>query len=241
MIAIILAAGMGKRLRPLTENKPKCLIDLNNKDSILSFMLKKILTFKEIEKIRIVGGYKFDVLKSYIEKNFPNERIEVIKNKSYERENYYSLFTGIRDLQQNDIVIINSDVIAKKDIIDKLINSDDTSLIIDNREDLDEEDMKVVVKDGVIVKIGKQLDPHKSYGEYIGIAKIKKEHIPLLKESLTFMINNSIEDWYERAFQIMIEKGCKFIPVNTDGLPWTEIDTFDDLEHAKRLIDSVLD
>jgi len=236
MIAIILAAGMGKRLRPLADDKPKCLIDLNNKDSILSLMLKKLLAFKEIEKIRIVGGYKFDVLKSYIEKNFPNERIEVIKNESYDRENYYSLFTGIKDLQQNDVIIINSDVVAKKEIIDRLINSEDTSLTIDNREDLDEEDMKVMLKDGIIVKIGKQLDPNESHGEYIGVAKIKKEHVSLLKESLVFMINNSIEDWYERAFQIMMEKGCKFIPVNTDGLPWTEIDTFDDLEHARRLI-----
>ena len=117
----------------------------------------------------------------------------------------------------------------------KLINEKRTSMVIDKRGDLDDEDMKVKIVEGCIKKIGKNLPIQDSDGEYTGLLKINKKDVVQFLDSLNSMMTNNVEDWYERGLQFMIDKGIKIIPIYTQNNMWKEIDNKEDLKHAREI------
>lgn len=234
MKTIILAAGKSERLRPLTNKIPKCLVEID-KTTILERIVKNCLK-SNLDDLIIVSGHGHDYVEKEIEKikSKYNFKVNIIYNDHfYDMNNCYSLYLGIKNLSE-DIITINSDDVFDNNILMKLSKNKNTSLVVDNVKKLTAESMKVYC-DSKITDINKNLDIKKSYGESIGIARIQKEHLNLLKKSLEKIVNNNPDLYYEDAFQVMFEK-IDFKPHNTDGLKWTEIDTASDLKIAKKLI-----
>jgi len=232
---IILAAGAGRRLYPLTKDKPKCLLELEKDFTILEHIVSNLP--KQIKEIMIVCGNGEKEIQNFVLEKLHkyNLPIQLVKNDFKFKENFYSLYLGLSKVEEGqDVIIINSDVVSDKSIFRDLLAADGSSLVVDIRKELDEEDMKVQIENGYIKKIGKNLDPKVCQGEYIGLAKISSKDIHSLKEALESMINNKIEDWYERAFQIMIDKGAKLGVVDTRNRVWCEVDTLEDLEKARK-------
>jgi len=224
-----LAAGESKRLRPLTEKIPKCLLPLNG-DNFISFQIKILKKYNL--KINIVIGHGADKVKSSI-----NENVNFIYNPEYEKNNIVSLKYALTYLQNADsILIVNSDVIFHPRILDKILNCDyENAVCVDNVKKLGEEEMKVKIENGKVLLFRKNLSIEFSAGEYIGIAKFSGKGLKILREKVFEMVNEGkVNEWYEEAFN-EITRDIDIIPVFTDGLPWTEVDTFEDYVYAKEI------
>lgn len=235
--ALILAAGSGERLRPYTNDKTKALVTVG-RISLIRHLLSR-LNEAGIEDVIIVGGYKIDALDKYlknIRRVFPKISFKLVENKQYaEYNNCYSLITALDHIKQ-DFIIFNSDIIFHKKIIHDIIGAEGNSLSVDNSKKMAEEEMKVLLLEGFVDSMSKYNPPDKSAGEYIGIAKVAFNAVNAIKKlSKSFDFLNK-KHYYEDILVNIKSEGIKFKPVYTNGLPWTEIDTVDDLKRAREVI-----
>uniref|UniRef100_A0A7C3UDQ6 Phosphocholine cytidylyltransferase family protein n=1 Tax=Geoglobus ahangari TaxID=113653 RepID=A0A7C3UDQ6_9EURY len=237
MRAVILAAGMGSRLKPITERIPKALINLGGKP-LIAHLIENLIDHG-IRDIIIVTGYKSYKIRRFITENYPEINVEFVHNKRYdETNNIYSLHLAIRGLK-DPYYILNSDIVYHPKIFTRLheCEKENLTILVDLREDLGKEEMKVVIEGDRVVKIGKKIDPKEAHGEYIGITKVTENSVEELKNVISNTISTHGKGvFYEHAFQKLIDNGGVINYTSTGGLPWTEIDDMDDLIYAKRVV-----
>ena len=241
MKIIILAAGQGVRLRPLTDTKPKCMVEYNEK-SIIDHLLQ---TIKEcsIDDIYIVNGYKKEVL----EKHLRDEKVSFYTNERYSKTNMVSTLFCAKEEMDEDIIISYADIIYQKEVLEKLLKSnEDFSVVIDKKwKDLWDQRMEnpiddaetLKVKDGNIVEIGKKPESYNEIaGQYIGLFKISKNAINKVisfYESLdktTKYDGKDFDNMYMTSFiQCVINNIMDVKPVYIEG-GWVEIDSLEDLK-----------
>ena len=238
MNVVILAAGLSQRLFPLTKQKPKTVLPLFGNKSLLSCIFDSLKNnSKYFSQLTIVGGHGFTYLQQAIKSldHIGSVVPTLIFNPNYQSmNNCYSLFMPIEHAINDDLLIINSDVLYEPNILDAIIQTPHTALVVDNKKTLTAESMKVYVKNGRITDISKQLSIDTSYGEYIGIAKIQNRDVPALSAALVTIIKHNPSLFYEDAFRSIL-RDVRFHVIDTDGLPWTEIDDPRDVIIAKQI------
>ncbi len=235
MRAVILAAGLGKRLKPVTDKVPKGLIRVGNK-TLLERAIEIIKSYLNPDKIIFIVGHRGELIK---QKFGGKENHIIIDNPYYDtKNNIYSLWLAYNHLNGDSYLLLNSDVLFHPGILKIAVESGfNDFLIIDNTKPLGEEEMKVVIEDGLIKKISKKLDPAISHGEYIGIAMFSSECAELLRQHLEKLLNDGQDqEFYEAAIDALIKE----YPIHatyTKGLPWIEIDNHDDLKKAREIVE----
>ncbi|MDE7368083.1 MAG: phosphocholine cytidylyltransferase family protein, partial [Lachnospiraceae bacterium] len=134
MQAIILAAGMGKRLKELTEHNTKCMVRVNG-ETLIERMLSQ-LDKLALERIVIVVGYKQEVLKDYIRELLTKTPIIFVENTVYDKtNNIYSLYLAKDYLLEKDTLLLESDLIFEDAILEELVNDErDTLALVDKYE-----------------------------------------------------------------------------------------------------------
>ena len=253
MIGVILSAGMGTRLMPLTKDIPKTLLKINEV-TLLERMIKNCID-AEISKFIVIVGYNkekvIDLCPEIAEKY--DIEIKAIANDKYDITNTsvstYIASSFIEENDLDDFVLINGDNVVDPEIILKITNSNNTGMIIDNFKELDEESFKLIIDDesynedrtianGKINSIGKQLDIPSSTGEFIGVSKVIAEDIPVFNRILEELIQEDPQNYYDYAYKDLSEiKTIDF--VLTNGLKWTEIDDHKDWENAQKLVNEL--
>jgi len=236
--AIILAAGIGSRIRPLTDNCPKSLLKINNK-TILEMMISHIQDC-HINEIIFVTGYLENQIKEYVKKCFPDIKTYFVTNKKYTETNTgFSLLLAKDFVKNADFIKFDADVVFDKEILKKLIECPyENSLCIDKNIDLDAEEIKVIIDDkNKILEASNTVDPQKAIGESIGIEKIGKHTAKLLFQELEIMMKDkkNHQEYYEAAYERLIGKGESFHALDITGLDWVEIDTKEDFDFAKNM------
>jgi len=236
--AIILAAGMGTRISPLTDNCPKSLLKVGGQ-AILERMLAHIRD-AGIEEVIMVLGYLEDQIKDYTKKNFPDLEIRFITNSSYADTNTaFSLMMAGHAAGDSSFIKFDADVVFEKEILEMLITSEYANcLCIDKNIKLAAEEIKVVLGDqNKVLKASKTVTPAEAAGESIGIEKINGQTALLLFEELREMMRDArnTRKYYETAYERLIEKGTSFHALDITGLKWVEIDTQEDLMTAEKL------
>lgn len=253
MIGVILAAGMGTRLMPLTKDIPKALLKINNV-TLLERMIKNCIQ-ADINKFIIIVGYngeKVEKLSKSLEDKY-NIKIKTIRNEKYDITNTsvstYIASTYIEKEDLDDFILVNGDNVVDPLIIKRIVETDNTSMIIDNYKQLNEESFKLIIdnesfnddktiSNGVINSIGKELNIPKSSGEFIGLSKLIKSDINDFNKFLNESINEDPQNYYDFSFKDLSEvKTIDF--VLTNGLKWSEIDDHNDWEYAQKLIDEL--
>lgn len=240
MKAIILAAGVGSRIRPLTDNKPKSLLDING-ETILERMIENIISVG-IEEVIVITGYLEEQIKRFIGKKFPDLTVHYKKNDLYEKTNTGFSLLSTRDLVGDDPFIkFDADVVFEPEVLRKLVeNPFDTALCIDRNINLEAEEVKVITdNEGKVIQVGKKLDPHKSSGESIGIEKIGKDAAKVLFDELSNLMKNK-ENWqeyYDDSYTTLVNRGVAFGAVDITGLKWVEIDTHEDYKKALEMFE----
>ena len=243
--AIILAAGVGKRLGSLTKDIPKCLLPIDSDNVLLDYSLDA-LKDNGISEIIFVTGFAESKLKEHIDKKWKNKfDIKYIFNEKFnEYNNIYSAYLA-KDIWNDETVLLNSDIIFHPDIFRDLHREDSRGvlqyastsfLIIDNSKILTPESMKIEIdKEARITRINKNLDAKSSFGEYIGITYLRGIERVKFLESLENNVNaKNLDLYYEDALDQILD-GVSISTLSTAGKSWTEVDTKEDYEHAKEI------
>ena len=243
MKAIILAAGEGKRLRPLTNNTPKCLVNLFGK-SLLQWQIE---TFRscQIDDISVVTGYLNEMIKF--------ENITYFENPNFKTTNMVETLFCAKEKLSDSVIVSYGDIIFEKNVLESLINSpDDVSVIVDKQWEglwkkrfLDplSDAESLVIEDGYIIEIGQKVNSYeKICGQYIGLMKFQGSGIDLIKKYYekarnqanigTNPLNKSLP--FEKSYltdflHSLIKDGAtiKAVPINNG---WLEVDTLSDLD-----------
>lgn len=234
MQAVILAAGRGSRLGHHTADIPKCMLRVGRK-TIIEHAIET-LSSKGVRRFVIVTGHKGRKLREFLLQRFDLD-ITFVHNHVYrETNNIYSFYLGIKDVY-DDIYLLNSDVFFHPEIFESLHSSGDNFLlVVDDYKQLGEEGMKVIAEGSRVLRISKRIPPEKADGEYIGIAKIPKNALEMLKDCTEEVIEEKGGGvFYEDAIQRMIDHGHEISYVSTKGLPWVEVDFPHELLIAERI------
>ena len=236
--AIILAAGVGSRIRPLTDNCPKSLLKVAGVP-ILERMITNIKACG-ISEFVIVLGYLDGQIKEFVKGRFPDLNVTYILNDRYEHTNtgFSLLLTKVAN-EGTGFLKFDADVVFTPDILNRLIaDSADNALCIDRNIKLDAEEIKVVIdKNWRILKASKTVDPSIAMGESIGIEKISASTAILLFAELGAMMNQQShhQDYYEAAYERLMTNNVAFHAVDITGLDWVEIDTHEDFMLANEI------
>ena len=235
MKALILAAGVGKRLKA---NVPKILLKVGNK-SLLERHYENLLNLG-IKNIGIVIGYKSNQLTNFIKKIDIKKNIKIFRNSRYKLGSIVSLVCADKFFHiKGDLIFMDGDVFYDKKVLKKLINSKKKNcLLIDRQFEKGEEPVKVCIKNNKIFDFGKIVNQDFDFqGESVGFFKFSnKSSIKLLEVAKIIMKSNK-NAMYEDAIQQIIKKKKVHIDFeNITSLPWVEIDFKKDLILAKKII-----
>lgn len=237
MIAVILAAGMASRLRPLTDDKPKCLLEIGGK-TLLQRTVDNVAE-NGISTIVVVTGYRGEMIRKFLTATYPSLDIRFMENKDYQTtNNIYSLWLTRPHAEGRDFMLLDSDIVFDGRIISRLLSHDDSTLAVNSHE-LGEEEIKIITDGcGKVAEISKTCSIEKAIGESVGIEKMTAEYSAALFGELSTMIEkeNQKDVFYERAFERLIPKGHKFGITDTTDLFSMELDTVDDFNSAEELI-----
>jgi len=225
MKLVILAAGVGSRLHPLTADRPKAMVEVNGKTLIQKQLEEAQKCGIKPEDIYVVGGYQIGALKQAL----PRE-VNLIENPDYATKNNVYSVALLRDHLNDGFILFNSDIVFAPEILQELMaeNYPDV-LVVDDVNPLDEEDMKVVIENGYITHISKKVNPNDAQGEYIGILRFSRDTAQKVINRCWEMVEaGEINGWYDLS-------ELKIQPVSTKGYLWTEIDDLKDLEYAREV------
>jgi L-glutamine-phosphate cytidylyltransferase len=224
--AIILAAGTGSRLRPLTDSMPKCLLEVGGQ-ALIDHQLSA-LGRCGISDVTVVVGYCGDRIRSHL-----GPRVRYVTNERYELTNsLYSLWLA-RHVMGSGAFILNSDVLALPELFETLLNSPAADAILVERGDTFEaEDMKVMLNGALVLDFGKQLSIECAHAHNVGVAKFSALGASRLAGCLEQLVSAGHEnDWVPLAFREFALR-WPLTAVATKGLPWIEIDFPHDLARA---------
>lgn len=232
MIGVILAAGSGTRLLGSDVIRPKCLAPFDGRPLIELQM--ESLRACGIDEIAVVVGFEADRVRRGC-----GPTVRFIENATYATTNsLYSLWMA-RGLLMDGFVVMNCDVLFHSAMLRDLLTARYDDALLVSYPDVSEgpfgdEEMKVQVRRGRVADIRKDLPPDRTDGENVGIAKFSAEGAARLVAIMDRIVAaGSVRDWAPRAFGEFARQQALYA-IGTRGLPWTEIDTADDYQHAVR-------
>ena len=230
--ALILAAGLGTRLRPITDDRPKSLVPVNGQP----ILLKQIdnLHRNGINDITIVSGYKAEILEKTVHEKYPE--IQIIESIDYATtNNMYSAYLARKSMNGHDFLMMNADVFYDASVITALLSCDAPNAIVTDIGNYIEESMKVVEENGRLVRISKAITPEEALGASIDVYKFsaKGGNAFFAKCAEYIEEKQELKMWSEVALNdILPEVEFKACPLFGR---WLEIDNHDDLAAAEKL------
>ena len=236
MIGVILAAGMAKRLRPLTDTKPKCLLKVGNR----TLLERTVRAMQQagIKEFVVVTGYRGEMIREFLENldYLDKPTFTFLHNTDYEHNNnIYSLWMAGEVVRGKDFLLMDSDILCDPAAVVAIAQL--------NRHACGEEEIKVIVDaDNHITEINKTCNPADAIGESVGIEKMTAEYSEAIYKELDQMIvkEGLIDIFYERAFERLIPQGHTFKVVDTTNYFSYELDTPEDFQRAQELIPAEL-
>ncbi|MBK8003664.1 MAG: phosphocholine cytidylyltransferase family protein [Gemmatimonadetes bacterium] len=235
LTAVILAAGTGTRLRPLTETTPKCLLDVGGK-TILARQLERVAE-AGIPRAVIVTGYLAAEVEAHITTVPQAVQVTTAHNPEFATSgNCMSVLAAREKITSRGIVLCDGDVVLTGDAMARLAaDAAPAALLLDRETVLADEEMKAVLDaQGNVRRLAKPLPPAECAGESIGIQKVSGMALPIFWATLEAMREaGDTQGYYEDAFQRMIHAGVSFRTVPIGHHEWTEIDDQADLADAR--------
>ena len=232
MTYIILAAGKGTNLQPLTIKTPKSLYKLDHDSTVLQRMVRKIRQFDCSSEIVVVGGFMFD----YVSKEVEKENVILVRNPFYSfTGSIASLWIARQFLERENITIINSDIVASDDLIEKVVvhDTDIPYVLVDSSKKTGK--YNVQTQGNKICVMSKSLSNF--YAQYACITKLDGVSARFLREQIEKMVNDGMSDllFEDALVQMIFENDFDLYYKDIKDYSWTEVDSVDDLILAKEV------
>jgi len=242
MKAIIIAAGISSRLRPFTNDMPKCMLDVGGK-TILEIIIDSFIS-NNINDISIIRGYKKEVI------NVPGAKY--YENVDFQNNNILESLFSAEEEMNGEFMFTYSDIIYTKEVVKKLLKTKaDIAIIVDTDwkkryegrtlHPVSEAEL-VLSEGGYVKKIGKGIEPENAHGEFIGLGMCSDRGAHILKDIYNEVKVQFKEKQFHHAISIkkayltdmiqeLVDRGIKIKIVDISG-GWLEIDTLQDFERA---------
>jgi L-glutamine-phosphate cytidylyltransferase len=227
MTAIILAAGLGSRLQPLTEHVPKCLLELRGK-TLLERQLDLLDTCR-IEKVTVVVGHNGQAIRNAV-----HGRVRFAEYPHFARTNNLHTLQYCGQLLATESVVLFADVLVEADALSRCILSDyDFALLVDTagrRPDT----MRIRLTGPLVTDVGAHVTVAECHGNFIGIAKFSSAGAIRLRRELDRMVEETDfeRSYYTQSLPRLAAKGQSIGAVDVGASRWFEIDNFADYQRA---------
>ena len=232
---------MAKRLRPLTDACPKCLLKIGER-TLLQRTVDAMIA-AGIQEFVVVTGYRAEMIRDFLTKQYPSLNIHFIHNGDYEHNNnIFSLWMTRPYTDGKEFLLSDSDILFDPQLIRAVLVEEGNTLAL-NRHECGEEEIKVIVdSENRIMELSKTCSIEQAIGESVGFEKMTASYSTALFKELEQMIEREglIDVFYERAFERLIPQGHTFRIVDTTRFFSIELDTPEDFENAKQLIPAEL-
>ena len=237
-VAVLLVAGIGSRLRPLTDDRPKALVSIGC-ETVLSRAVR-LLVAHGVERLVLATGYREDAVRAALA-GAP-QSVTLCKNERYDStQNSVSLALCRDALADEAFFKLDGDVVFQPEVLERLDRSSAAlAVAVDGSRPPDDEAMKVRLADGrAISAFGKSIATRDAAGESIGIERVASRAVRPLFDALARSLDDAERAalYYEDVYSELLASGAiDAEAVEVGDLPWTEIDTPEDLERARALV-----
>jgi choline kinase len=240
MKIIILAAGKGERLYPLTKNTPKPLIDLGDGETLLEKQLKSLSESKVIHEVVIVIGYLCEQVESKL-KNFKTDlKIKTVYNPFYNMSNNLITLWLSKYEMDEDFLITNGDNLFTSDVVYNLVNNTNDGIFVTicYRDNIGEDDMKVKLDENKkILRVSKEIKDGDA--ESVGLVKVKGEKYRKIYQNVLEQLARDkkyLNKFWLETFNVLADKGVEVHSFEINKDKWREVDFHFDLKDLKELI-----
>ena len=233
MKAIILSAGQGRRLLPLTERVPKCMLPVCGRPLIG----RQIDTLARcgISEVTVIVGFGAAPVETLLAELYGPNRIRTLYNPFFaSTDNLVSCWVARVEMQQ-DFLLLNGDTLFDAIVLEQLLAAPahPVTLAVSRKERYDDDDMKVIRDGDRLVHVGKKLPPDRVDAESIGMMTFRGDGPRLFREAIERAIRTpeALKQWYLSLIDALAQRGVVF----TQTIPaqgWTEVDSPADLERA---------
>lgn len=231
--AVILAAGVARRLAPLTDRTQKSLLPVGGRP-ILARMLDAVAA-AGVPRTVIVVGHCADQVRALVASGPPGMAIECVDNPAYQKGSVLSLLTARDVIVREPTLIMDADVVFPREFLRRLVQSPAANALLIDRGFADTgEEVKIYTQEDRVIALGKKVMPKtwEQVGEGIGFFKCSAEAGPdlvRLLEHVSDLSQGLCE--YEDALHLIVSRQ-PVAAVDVTGLPWTEVDFVEDLRRA---------
>jgi len=248
MKIVILAAGKGERLMPLTQNTPKPLLDMGNGNTLIEEQLHNLGESGAVDEVVLVIGYlaeQVEAKMTYYRNR--GHRIRTVFNPFYEvANNFMSLWLARHVFSEDDVMITNGDNLFAAEVFRDFAahGANGIHLGIGAKSVFDHDDMKVKVADEVIARVSKQMSDEEAQAESPGLALVRGPHARrIFAEQLDVMARSGkyLTRFWLEIFNEFYERGVAVRPWWFDSASlWQEVDFHPDLSKARALLEDKL-
>jgi choline kinase len=234
MKAVILAAGVSRRLRPLTSSRPKCLLPVGDR-TILDHQMRALKAVGIGEACLVVGHRREQILE-HVAAHHPDMRITpVINHDFFDTNTAHSLWLARGFMACGDVVCLNGDVLFEPRLLRRVVEAGHEGSLAVETKHCGEEEVKVTCDDADrIVRIGKRLPHAEARGEFIGVARLRGKFLEQFVRALDLLVvAGSTDAYFEAAMDHMLDDAPGHA-VDVTDLPSIEIDFLEDYERACR-------
>ena len=245
MKGLILSAGMGTRLDPVTRTRPKCMVRVAGKP-IMEYQLDS-LRLAGVKDCTIVVGYKADSVRGYFGSDYRGVNISYVENTVYaQTNNLYSLWLAKAELN-DDVLLIEGDLVFDDRLVRKLVRMDELNVAVVDRFRSHMDGTLILASGGVVDSMVLKADqgPRFDYGpalKTVNIYRLSRESLmeAIVPEMEAFLAKGRTDQYYEAVFSSLIGSGRMNMAVmSTGNSKWAEIDTIGDLRDAHTMFDPI--
>jgi len=231
--AIILGAGQGRRLMPLTSNMPKCCLPLHGV-SILEWQLRQIAQC-DIDEVIVVTGFAYEMVDAIVDK-FTGISVRSLHNPMYAHTDNLGTCWEARFEMDGPFVLLNGDTLFEAAVLQQLLSCDSgfaITLATDTKTHFDLDDMKIITDGDRLLKVSKQLDIHLVSGESIGLMVFNEDGAKVFTQKLEEMMDkkDALTLWYLSAIDQLASEGLAGV-CSIHGKSWCEVDNASDFAAA---------
>jgi choline kinase len=215
----------------LTADRPKCLVNINEEETILSVQLRTLLK-SGVDEIVITTGYKASLIAAYIKEHFPDTNVTFVHNELYNKTNYiYSVYL-CNGLLEDDVLMLHGDLFFNETVLCGLLGCETSAAVVDSTQPLPEKDFKAAVADGRVTEISiKPRGRNLVALQPLYLLK-KKDWLTWQDKIKEFCLNGSTDVYAENALKCVSDR-LDIRPFDINGDLCMEVDTIDDLELLK--------